>query len=170
VVEAKPSLGRFTSAVWENEKAFSLVELMVVTAIIAILSSVAIPAYVNYINRSNQSDGITVLMNAKMDQEVFFEQNFRYAGTAGCLPSLYTGADANCLSNCGNCSQTVYTTGKGYRVSVVSGSTQRFTVAATRKYYSYAPVDRLEVASTLSQPRVVNPTAIGFSLFKWIFN
>ncbi|NLI31468.1 MAG: prepilin-type N-terminal cleavage/methylation domain-containing protein [Deltaproteobacteria bacterium] len=152
-----------------NQRGFTLVELMVVVGIMAILSTVAIPAYVNYMNRTNQSDGVTALMNARMDQEVFFERNGWYAGTVGCLASLYTGADTRCLSNCGQCSQTTYETGKGYRISISGAGTQNFTIAATKRYYSYAPVDQLVISSTMSHPSVTNPSAIGFSLFDWIF-
>lgn len=165
VVSAVPGTQRALRAavasVWRNEKAFSLLELMLVTAIVGILASVAIPAYINYVNRAIQSDAITVLMTAKLDQEVFFEQHFRYAQTIGCLSSLSTNAD---------CSQGVFITGKGYRVSVTAVTPENFTVAATRKYYRNAPVDRVEVTASEAQPRVVDSTAIKYSLFQWIFN
>ena len=75
-----------------RESGFTLVELMIVVAIVAILASVAIPAYINHINRVNQGDAVNILMNAKMDQESFYENNFphRYAGTIGCLPPVTT--------------------------------------------------------------------------------
>lgn len=160
------------SPLWLNEKAFTLVELMVVVAITGILAAVAIPAYINYVNRAIQSDGITVLMSAKLDQEVFFERYFRYAQTAGCLTSLNT--DAACLTNCANCTQTAFITGRRYRVSVLPSAdpANYFTLAATRRYYSYAPVDLLKVGSTQTHPHVDDSaaSAIGFSLFRWIFN
>lgn len=152
-----------------NEKGFTLVELMVVVGILAILSTVAIPAYVNYMNRTTQSEAVTALVNARMDQEVFFERNLRYAGTAGCLTSLYTAADTRCLSDCSLCTQTQFLTNKGYRVSITAANTQNFTIAATKKYYSYAPADRLEITADESNPQVKTPDAIGFSLFDWIF-
>jgi type IV pilus assembly protein PilE len=156
-----------------RESGFTLVELMIVTAILAILTSVAIPAYINYINRTRQTDAVTVLMNAKMDQEAFFEgtnvPNNRYASTIGCLPSCNNG-NTGCLSNCASCSQTTYQTGNGYVVSVASASTQNFRISAARKFYSYAATDRLEMTGTITNPRIMNPSAIGFSLFKWLFD
>ncbi len=152
-----------------DQGGFTLVELMITVAILAILSTVAIPAYINYVNRTNQSDGIVALVNARMDQEVFFERNLRYAGTVGCLNSLYTGASTVCMSNCGACIQTQFTSGKGYRISISAANTQNFTMAATRRYYSWAPVDQLTISSTMPHPTVVNPGSIGFSLFDWIF-
>lgn len=152
-----------------NEEGFTLVELMIVVAIIGILASVAVPAYVNYVNRTKQSDGIVALMNVKMDQETFFERNFRYAGTIGCLPSMHNGRNPSCLSNltCSACTQTVSTTDKGYKLSVTSASTQSFIVAGTRRYYN--SLDTLQVSSDLNKPQVLNPSAIGFSLFDWLF-
>jgi prepilin-type N-terminal cleavage/methylation domain-containing protein len=157
-----------------RESGFSLVEVMVVTAIVAILATVAIPAYVNYINRMNQGDAVTVLMNAKMDMESFYENNYSgtwnshyYASNIGCLPSC--NKNPACLSNCASCANT-YQTVKGYVVSVVSADTQNFRIRAAKKIYSYRGTDILEMTGTINQPIIVNPTAIGFSLFQMLFD
>ncbi len=44
-------------------KAFSLIELLVVVAIIAVLASVAVPAYIQYSVRAKVSNGYNVLFN-----------------------------------------------------------------------------------------------------------
>ena len=152
-----------------RESGFTLVEMMVVVGIVAILATVAIPAYNNYINRMNQGDAVTVLMNAKMDMESFYEGTFphRYAATIGCVPSCNN--NAACLTNCAACTATTYRTGKGYVVSVVAADTNNFRLRAERRYYSYRPTDIVEMTATVSQPIIVNPTAIGYSLFKLLF-
>ncbi|APC90776.1 MULTISPECIES: type IV pilin protein [Francisella] len=47
-----------------NKKGFSLVELMVVIAIIAILASIGIPMYNNYLLRNHRSEATSELMSA----------------------------------------------------------------------------------------------------------
>jgi len=76
---------------------FTLVELMVVIAIISILAAVSIPAYFNHIMRTRQSKAITELMAIKAASERYFVESGTYTTTIGALAgyaSAGTGAGA----------------------------------------------------------------------------
>lgn len=150
---------------------FTLVELMVVAAIVAILAVVATPAYINYMNRTKQGEAESMLYTARLEQEEFFADNGRYASTIQCLPSFNVSGNSACLSNCGNCAG-VNAKPHYYTFYVSQSSTNPFyyQVAATRQIYSYAATDMLTISATTDTPIVQNTTALKFSLFQWLFH
>ena len=54
------------------QKGFTLIELMIVVAIIAILAAIAIPAYQNYLIRAQVSEGMSLMGAAKTGVGEFY--------------------------------------------------------------------------------------------------
>jgi type IV pilus assembly protein PilA len=60
------------------QKGFTLIELMIVVAIIAILAAIAIPAYQNYLIRSQVSEGTTLADGAETAVAEFYSNYGKY--------------------------------------------------------------------------------------------
>ena len=62
------------------QKGFTLIELMIVVAIIAILAAIAIPAYQDYVIRSQVSEGLSLADGSKTAIAEFYSNNGRFPG------------------------------------------------------------------------------------------
>ena len=61
-----------------NTKGFTLIELMIVVAIVAILAAIAIPNYQRYILQSHRTDAINALMDLASRESRFYTRNNAY--------------------------------------------------------------------------------------------
>ena len=103
---------------------FTLVELIIVVAIISILASIAIPAYNGYVETSRRSDGQAALMALAIAQEKWRASNPEYTSNMSDLNTGFTVID-----------NKYYSDGGFYLIetSAVSGSEgSKYTGTATR--------------------------------------
>ncbi|MEY4764188.1 MAG: hypothetical protein RI907_861 [Pseudomonadota bacterium] len=110
---------------------FTLIEVMIVVAIVAILSSVALPAYTNYIRRGQLQEAFTNLASYRIKLEQYYQDNRRYA--ADIDATSCGGAAANQLTAAelgGEASHFTYTC--TVSADATSGAAaQHFTITAT---------------------------------------
>ncbi|MFY9328274.1 MAG: type IV pilin protein [Georgfuchsia sp.] len=74
----------------KRNSGFTLLELMIVVAIIGILAAVAIPSYNEYVMRSRITEAVAGLSDMRVKMEQYFQDNRSYTGacTAGTLAPI----------------------------------------------------------------------------------
>ena len=103
------------------QKGFTLIELMIVVAIIGILAAIAIPAYQDYTKRSHVSEGLSLAAGAKTGVTEFYSSNGRWPSnntSAGLATS--TDIRGNAVSSIGVSSGVITIT---YNDKVDNGKT-----------------------------------------------
>ncbi len=106
------------------QKGFTLIELMIVVAIIAILAAIAIPAYQDYTVRAQVSDGLSLASGGKTAVAEYYQNRGAYPTdntTAGmAAATAIRGNFVSTVTVANGVIDVVY----GYSVnSVISGST-----------------------------------------------
>ncbi|MDN6856349.1 type IV pilin protein [Pseudomonas sp. CAN2814] len=107
-----------------NQYGFTLIELMVTAAIVAILAAVAYPSYQSYILRGNRAEGQAMLNDAAARQERYYAQNYAYVTSAADLGKL------GMRNTTGTGSSTSIASDTGKYALSVSG-TNTYTLTAT---------------------------------------
>jgi type IV pilus assembly protein PilE len=83
-------------------RGFTLIEMMITVAIVAILTTVALPTYNNYLARVNRSAAEQFMLDTANRQEQFILDQHTYAAfscTATCTGSLGINPDASVASH-----------------------------------------------------------------------
>ena len=95
-----------------RREGFTLVEVMLVTAIVAILSAIALPSYADYVRRSRILEAVARLSDARARMEEYFLDQRTYvdaAGRCGAAPATQAPADAFAVSCAATATTYTYT-------------------------------------------------------------
>lgn len=69
-----------------SQVGFTLIELMIVVAIIGILASIALPAYSDYVKRGKAAEATSTLADLRVKMEQYFQDNRTYVGADALVP------------------------------------------------------------------------------------
>jgi type IV pilus assembly protein PilE len=103
---------------------FTLIELMVVVAVMAILGTIAVSTYRNYILRTNRTEARMALLATQVAQEKYFLQNNQYAPDIATVIAAPPGGLGMNLTPGG------VTMGGNYTVSFAAVTPNTYTLSA----------------------------------------
>lgn len=97
-----------------QQSGFTLIEVMIVVAILAILAAMAVPAYTDYITRGRVIEATAGLGDGRAKMEQYFQDNRSYAASCVVYPTApgATGVQLQALQrftlSCSNLTATTY--------------------------------------------------------------
>lgn len=108
---------RTLSSIHARQRGFTLIEVMIVVAIIGILSAIALPSYRDYVTRGRIPEATGALSTYQVRMEQWFQDNRKYRNADGACGAL--AADDN--------------NGKYFNISCAATSDTVYTLTATGK-------------------------------------
>ncbi len=128
-----------------KDRGFTLIEVMVTVAIVAILASIALPNYSNYITRGRIPDATAGLATKQVRMEQWFQDNQDYSTSPDCT-ATDSGTSKYFDFSCSNVTKSTFTltaAGKGSMSGftyTVNESNAKQTAALPDTKWGTAPV------------------------------
>ena len=102
----------------KKHSGFTLIEIMITVAIIAILAAIAVPQYQDYVTRGALAEAHAGLGAFRVQMEQYFQDNRNYGpGACGAAVPTYKYFTHNCVTNNSGQGFTATATGSGGRVN-----------------------------------------------------
>jgi len=112
-----------TGAPGKRVKGFTLIELMIVVAVVGVIAALAYPSYVDSVRKGRRSDAQSALMEVAQKEEAYYARNATYTDDMRLLG--YTGQHWNDVKGG---SSKVY-----YQVRVNAADANRYVLVADPK-------------------------------------
>lgn len=111
---------------------FSLMEILITVAIVAILAAFAIPSFNHYLLKSHRSDAYTTILSVQMAEERYRSNNSTYGSLAqvwGGVSTTEGGRYTIAVSNVGSTTYTITATAVGGQASDTENGTSCATIS-----------------------------------------
>jgi type IV pilus assembly protein PilE len=102
-----------------RDRGFTLIELMIALAVVAILAAIAYPSYTEHVIKTKRTEGRALLNRIAAEQERFFTARNQYAASITAARPAGLGLNAVSEKGCYQAAVAVTNGGMGYTLTAV---------------------------------------------------
>jgi type IV pilus assembly protein PilE len=104
-----------------RREGFTLIEVMIVVAIVGVLAAIALPNYSDYVKRSKITEATSALSDLRVRYEQYFLDNRTYAGGCAQFKAVVQGPAKSFTITCADAAATYTGTATGLAAQGMSG-------------------------------------------------